>query len=200
VLSFTISFALSSHSKEQLSLCRFLFADATRFFQKQPTHKFCTQVYRGMKLSSEFVDRFEAHVNKLVCTGGFFPCVKSRTNALALASLPTYRPDLLPVLFKIDCEPTDLFIEIANTLSSSSTSSSIVFDVCMAFRVICIKRGEMTIIKLKTAGGSGKRIAQDYLAEHTHETMESLLDRLLTSSESLSSLPIQRIPTPVPMK
>ena len=186
-----LNHALYSRNKEQLNVCRFLLTDATRFFEKQSNRKFCAQVYRGMKLSNELVDRFETQVGKLVCTTAFFPCMKSRTNALAIASLSTYRPDLLPVLFKIECESTDLISEISNQLSSSS----VVFDVSMAFRVLCINRGQMTIIKLKTAGKDGKQIAQDYLNKHNDKTMESLLDQLLTPTESLTSSLTRRIST-----
>jgi hypothetical protein len=93
---------------------------------------------------------------------------------LATASLPMYRPDFLPVLFKIDCESTDPFIEISNQV----LSSSVVFDICMVFRVLCINRGQMTTIKLKIAGKYGKRIAQDYLVKHNDETMETLVARI----------------------
>lgn len=182
--------AIIYQNKEQLNLCRFLFTDATRLFQKQPEHKFCYQVYRGMKLSNEQINQFEQHIGRLVCTSGFFPCTKSRTNVLALASLPGYRSDLSPVLFKIDCESTELFIELSNTVSPAL--STVMFDVCMTFRVIGINRGELTIIKLKTAGKDGKYIAQDYLSKHNDELIESLLDQFLPSRESLTSLSKRR--------
>lgn len=184
--------AIYSQNKEQLNLCNFLFADATRYFQKQLSHQFCTPVYRGMKLSNEQIDQFEEHVNELVCTSGFFPCTKSRTKALALASLPAYRPDLLPVLFKIDCESTDRFIEISDPRSLLSPTS-IVFDICMAFRVMRIHRGEVTVIKLKPAGKDGKQIAQNYLTRHKDRTIDSLLDQLLASPSALT----QSISTPL---
>lgn len=164
--------AIAFENQEQLDLCRFLFVDTIRIFQKQPTRKFCTQVYRGMKLSKEQLDRFEEYAGRLVCTSGFFPCTKSRTNAMALALSPNYRPDLLSVLFKVDCEAHDLFIEISNTVSPSST---IVFDVCMTFRVVSIKRDQLTIITLKTAGNDGQQLAQKYLSSHPQMSVESIL-------------------------
>jgi hypothetical protein len=167
--------ALRSHNKEQLSVCRFLFTDAVRFVQQHPKPKSSNQFYRGMKLSGELLDRFEAQVGQLVSTSGFFPCTKSRTNALNLASLSAYRPDLSPVLFKINCDTSTLFVELANKYSSPL----IVFDICTAFRVVYVNRGSMSVIKMKAAGESGKKIAVEYLVEHKDETIQSLLDELL---------------------
>ncbi|CAF4299640.1 unnamed protein product, partial [Rotaria magnacalcarata] len=101
-----------------------------------------------MKLSNELLAKFETRVGQLICTSGFFPCTKSRTNALTLASLPAYRPDLQPVLFKVDCDASSLFIEIPN----KNSSPMIAFDACMIFRIVYVNRGPMSIIKLKTAG------------------------------------------------
>ena len=170
-----IHHALRSHNKEQLSFCRFLFADASRFIQQHPKRKSGEQFYRGMKLSNEILDRFESHVGQLVCTGGFFPCAKSRTNAINVASIPAYRPDLSPVLFKINCDVSSLYTEIENRYSSPM----IVFDICTTFRIVYINRGPMTVIKMKTAGENGKKIAKDYLEQHKDETIQSLLDELM---------------------
>ncbi|CAF2125877.1 unnamed protein product [Rotaria magnacalcarata] len=167
--------ALRSHNKAQLSVCRFLYVDASRFFQQHGKHKSSEQVYRGMKLSNELLAKFETRVGQLICTSGFFPCTKSRTNALTLASLPAYRPDLQPVLFKVDCDASSLFIEIPN----KNSSPMIAFDACMIFRIVYVNRGPMSIIKLKTAGDAGKKIALDYLENHPNETIQSLVDELL---------------------
>ncbi len=186
--------ALRSHSKTQLSFCRFLFADASRFFQQQPKHKTSDQVYRGMKLSNELLDKFEAHIGQLVCTSSFFPCTKSRTNALASASLPSYRPDLQPVFFKIDCDTSSLYTVILNR----NSPSLIVFDACIAFRIVYINRGPMSIIKMKTAGDVGKKIALDYLEEHKDETIQSILDELLKPPKPPTPPPKPPTPPPPP--
>ncbi len=179
--------ALRFHSKTQLNICRFLFTDAARFFQQQPKRKAGDQVYRGMKISSELLDRFEAQIGQLVCTSGFFPCTKSRTNALTSASLPAYRSDLIPVFFKIDCDASSLFTEIA----SKNSPPFIVFDACMAFRIVYVNRGQMSIVKMKTAAEAGKTIALGYLETHKDEKIQSVLDELLKPPP-----PPPRIPTP----
>jgi hypothetical protein len=167
--------ALRSHSKAQLSVSRSLFSDISRFFQQQPKRKSSDQVYRGMKLSKVLLDQFEAHVDQLVCTSGFFPCTKSRTNALALATSPSYRPDLVPVFFKIDCDASSPYTE----LPQKQSLPVIIFDTCVAFRVVYVHRDQMSIIKLKTAVEAGKKIALEYLDKHQEESIQSILDELL---------------------
>lgn len=147
-----------------------------------------------MKLSNELLDRFEAHVGQLICTSGFFPCTKSRTNALALASLPTYRPDLAPVFFKIDCDASSLCVELA----TKQLSSLVVFDICTAFRIVYIKRDPMTVIKMKTAGEYGKKIALDYLEQHNDEKIQSLLDELLRPPKPPTPPPPPPTPATLP--
>ena len=170
--------ALRSHNKTQITTCRFLFVDISRFFQQQPKRKSADQVYRGMKLSSELLSKFEAHIGQVMCTSGFFPCTKSRTNALTIASLPTYRSDFQPVLFKIDCDASSSLTE----LSMKHMSPLVVFDICMVFRIVYVNRGQMSIIKMKTAGDIGKKIALNYLEKHPNEKIQSLIDELLIFS------------------
>ncbi|CAF4541955.1 unnamed protein product [Rotaria sp. Silwood1] len=167
--------ALRSNNKEQLYVCRPLFVDASRFFNQQRQHKSSDKLYRGMKLSNELLDKFKAHVGQLVCTSGFFPCIKSRANALTLATLPAYRTDLLPVLFKIDCDASTPCIEVVN----KNSSPLMVFDICTAFHIIYVNRDQITIIKMKTAGQIGKKIACDYIEQHKDEIVQTLLDELM---------------------
>ncbi|CAF1612815.1 unnamed protein product [Rotaria magnacalcarata] len=167
--------ALRSHNQEQLHACHFLFSDASRFFQQSAKRKSTEKVYRGMKLSGDLLDILKAHTGQLVCTNGFFPCIKSRTNALTLASIPAYRTDLLPVLFKIDCDASVPFIEVADKYSAPL----MVFDVCTSFRILYVNRDQMTIIKMRTASDAGKKIALDFIEQHQDKTLQSLLGELM---------------------
>ena len=183
-----IRHAICFQNKEQLELCRFLFLDAIQFIEKQAEQKFCLQVYRGMKISNEHIEHFEEHIGKLICSSGFFPCTKSRSNAVALATLTTYRPDLTSVLFKIDCEAEDPFIELSNQI----TSSTVIFDISMIFRVTAIDRQSLlTIIRLKTANKNGEKIARKYLNRYQDRRIESLLDEI-PSEEALISEAVRR--------
>lgn len=167
--------AIRSHNKEQLNVCRSLFIDVSRAFQQHPKRKTSDQFYRGMKLSNELLDQFEAHLGQLVSTTGFFPCTKSRTNALTLASSPAYRPDLSPVLFKVDCDASSLYMELVNKYPSPLLA----FDICSAFRIVYVNRGPMTVIKMKTANENGRKLALMYMEEHANATIPALLDELM---------------------
>ncbi|CAF0972875.1 unnamed protein product [Rotaria sordida] len=180
--------AIRSHNLEHLNMCRFMFIDANRFFQQQPKHKSSEQFYRGMKLTKELLDQFESHVGQLVCTSGFFPCTKSRTNALSLASSPGYRSDLLSVLFKIDYDSTSIYSQVSNKM----LSNVIVFNVSIPFRVINVHRGQMSVIKMKPAITDGKRIVQDYLEQHHDQPIQSIFDQL-------SVPPRVQTPSPPPL-
>ncbi|CAF3236070.1 unnamed protein product [Rotaria socialis] len=177
--------AIHFRNLEQLKVCRFMFIDTYRFFQQQPKHRLSDQFYRGMKLTTAVLDRFESHVGKLVCTSDFFPCTKSRTNALSLASLPNYRSDLLSVLFKIDCDSTSMYSQVSNKTSSNV----ILFGVSISFRVINVHRGPMSVIKMKPAVTDGQTIAQEYFKEHHDQSIQAILDEILA---------VPRVETPPP--
>lgn len=166
--------ALRAHNKEQLNVCRSILIDALRFFAQHTKSKTTSQFYRGMKLPNSMLEQFEAHVNQLVCANGFFPSTRSRASALALASLPAYRPDLLPVLFKIDCDPSTSFVE----LTDKNPSSIVAFNIDTTFTIVYVNRGPMTVIKMKAAGEQGKKIAVEYLQQHKDKQIYELLDEL----------------------
>ena len=175
-----VNHALYSRNREQLNLCRFLISDASHVLQQQPKHPSSTQVYRGMKLSSELVEKYIKNIGKLVCTSRFFVCTKSRTTALAAASSATYRPDLIPVLFKIDCDSTTSYFESSKNVSSPI----IVFDVCSAFRILYVAQEQMVIVKMKIASDDGRKVAREYKAKHDGVSIETLLDQLVHPSKS----------------
>lgn len=168
--------AIRAHNKDQLRVCRSIFIDVFHIFEQHPQRRTTDQFYRGMKLSNEIINKFEAHIGQLVSTSGFFPSTRSRSNALALASLPAYRPDLLPVLFKIDCDQLSVYIDLANKYPSPLLA----FELCSAFRVVHVNRGAITVVKLKTDRDSGRRLASRYLDQHSDVTIQSLLDELIT--------------------
>lgn len=170
-----LNHALRSQNGEQLAFYTFLLNDASHVLRKQPKRSTGTQLYRGMKLTSEFVDKLEQHAGKLMCASGFFTCTKSRTAALALASSSSRRPDLMPVLFKIDCDSSASFVE----LSTDGTLIQVVFDTYTAFRVMCVNRGHMSVVKMKTAAEEGRQMAKEYKRDHKGEDIQILLDELL---------------------
>ncbi|CAF1330185.1 unnamed protein product [Rotaria sp. Silwood1] len=175
-----INHSLHSRNMEQLNFCRFLINDASHFLQQQPKHKTSTQFYRGMKLSSELVEKFVKNTGGLICTSWFLVCTKSRTAALTAASSPIYRPDLIPVLFKIDCDSTTPYFELSKNVSPSI----IVFDACTAFRILYISQDQMVIVKMKIATDDGRKVARDYKEKHGSIAIETLLDQLVEPSKA----------------
>ena len=184
--------AIRAHNKDQLRVCRSIFIDVFHTFEQHPQHRTTDQFYRGMKLSNEIINKFEAHIGQMVSTSGFFPSIRSRSNALALASLPAYRPDLLPVLFKIDCDQLSVYIDLTNKYPTPLLA----FELCSAFRIVYVNRGAITVIRLKTDRDSGRRLASRYLDQHPDVTMQSLLDELITPPKPPTPPP----PPPPPPK
>lgn len=163
-----------SPTVERVASYQFLVADVSRVLQQQSKRSSHGQLYRGMKLSKEAVDLFETHTGKLVCPCGFFMCSKARNNELQFAMSPGYRTDLISVLFKIDFDGSARFADVV--LENESTVC--IFDVGTNFRIICVNRGSMTVIKMKTVLDEGKKIAQDYKGQHKGKTVLVLLDEL----------------------
>jgi hypothetical protein len=166
--------ALLSPTIESISPYYSLIIDITRSIQQQSKHSAHGQLFRGMKLPNELVDLFETHTGQLVCANGFFMCSKARNVELQLAALPTYRTDLLSVLFKIDFDASARFAEVQMENGSMAT----IFDIATSFRVMCVSRGGMSIIKLKTVSDDGKKFAQEYKEKNKEKTVQVLFDEL----------------------
>ncbi|CAF0758933.1 unnamed protein product [Adineta steineri] len=166
--------ALFSPKIESISPYYFLINDAIRSIQQHSKHSGHGQLFRGMKLSNELVDLFETHTGQLVCANGFFLCSKARNVELQLAALPGYRTDLMSVLFKIDFDASAHFAEVQMENGSMAT----IFDVATSFRVVCVSRSAMTVIKLKTTSDDGKKFVQEYREKNKGKTVQVLFDEL----------------------
>ncbi|CAF1259638.1 unnamed protein product [Didymodactylos carnosus] len=175
-----LRYALISRNAELLQPCHFLIIDVLRVLQQQPRRPGRGQLYRGMKVSNELMNMFETHTGGLVCASGFFTCTKSRTIGLQSASSPGYRPDLSSVLFKIDFDASARFAEVA----MDNGSTIVIFDVATSFRVMCVNRGAMSVIKMKTASDEGKRVAVEYKEKHKGQAVQALLDELSAPPKS----------------
>jgi hypothetical protein len=179
--------ALRSHNSEKLDSYSFLLNDTSRVLKQQHKRNSGIQVYKGMKVSSDLVNKLDRHAGELICTNGFFICTKSRTAAWAHAS-SSRRLDLSSVLFYISCDPS---VPFAN-LPTHETSGQIVFNIYTTFRVMHVSRGQLSVVKMKTAGEEGRQMAREYKNNHKGENIQTLLDELLgiskLSAPSLSSL------------
>ncbi|CAF0765821.1 unnamed protein product [Rotaria sordida] len=110
-----------------------------------------------------------------------------------LASSPGYRSDLSSVLFKIDCDASVKLAEV----SIENRSSIVIFDVGTTFRIVCINRGTISIIKMKAVPDEGKKMAREYKDNHKGETIQTLLDQLLAPPQQPpSTLPKSPLSSP----
>lgn len=177
-----LNHALRSRNKEQLNLYLFLLNDVRRII-KQRKHNSPIHLYKGMKISSDLLESLVKHGGELICTSGFFVCTTSRTAAWSLASSPSQRPDLSPILFSISCDRSTPFAEI----STDKRSDQILLDAYTTFRIIHVIRGKVSIVKMKTADKQGKQMARDYRNKHEGKSIDALLNDILASSKTLTT-------------
>ncbi|CAF2514937.1 unnamed protein product [Rotaria sp. Silwood2] len=184
-----LRYALMSPTLNQLSSYQFLITDAVRILQQQSKRTGHGQVYRGMKLPNELVDMFETHMGELVCVNGFFMCTKLRNIELQSAASPGYRSDLSSVLFKIDFDAAARLAEVP----MENGSIIVVFDVATSFRVVCVNRGTMSIIKMKTTSDEGKKLALEFKEKNKGKTIKMLLDELSAPPKPATPPPATKI-------
>lgn len=166
---------------DQLCLCRFLLVDASRNIGERAIRTGNSEWYRGMKLPIGTVVQFEKHIGQLVAACGFMFCMKSRAAALEQAKSSGYRPDLTPVLFKIESDPT---VQVA-TVSTVDQPSIFVFDIGTTFRVLCLNHGPVTIVKMRAVLGEGKRLVQQFREQHQETPTATLLADLVRVDNGL---------------
>lgn len=186
--------ALRSPNFEHLQACQFLLIQASRHMELANRKSSC-EFYKGMKMTEEFLEKFDHCIGKLICSKGFFLCSQSRKTALMIANSSDHRTDLKPVLFKITYDQSVSLGELAQ----GDSSPLMVFDVYTVFRVKYVNHGEITTIKLELADDEGKKLAQTYRAKHRTERVPSLLNQFLSPHKPPARLPpIQRIPMVTP--
>jgi tetratricopeptide (TPR) repeat protein len=184
---------LSTRNTEYLDLCRFLITDISDVLQQQPTDlKANHQFFKGMKLTREDLRRLMKNTGKMICAKGFFTCTRCKKAALDLARSPDYRPDLRPVLFKINCDPSVPFGE----LPMKSAPGLIVFDVYTAFRVKYVNRGLVSVVKIEVANEDGRRLTREYRMKCGSENVQSLLGQLSALPKPSTQLPPIERPSP----
>ncbi|CAF3923030.1 unnamed protein product [Rotaria sp. Silwood2] len=185
--------ALSTRNTKSIDLCRFLIIDVSHVLKPSNDPKSNNQIFRGLKMTNELLEKLTTHTGKLICPKGFFSCTTSRVAALELARSPDYRPDLKPVLFKVYCDSS---VPIGE-LSAKDMSTLIVFDVYTAFRVKWVSRGPVSIVDLEPADEDGRNLAREYRKKFKSSKIQSLLDQLLVFPKPPPRLPpIKRVPTP----
>jgi hypothetical protein len=176
--------ALHSHNTEHLQACQFLLMDISRVVQLASKKASC-ELYKGMKMTNEFLDKLENHTDKLICPKGFLLCSQSRKTALKIANSPDHRSDLMPVLLKITYNESVPLAEF----SRKDSTSFMVFDVYTVFRVKYVSRGQLSTVKIELADEDGKKLARMYRITHEKENIQNLLDQLASPPKPSVRLP-----------
>ena len=167
--------ALRNCEIEHLDRCQFLFMDISYILHRPNDRQISRELYRGMKLTNDLLDRLVTHTGKLICPQPYFFWIKSKMTALKFACSTNYRTDLNPVLFKISCEPSTPIGE----LSMKGSPTQIVFDLYSVFRVIHVNRGPVSSVRLEPADEDARSIARGYRTKHKSESIQNLLAQLL---------------------
>lgn len=179
--------AFQTHNTEHLQMSRFLVNDVSRQIQIA-SHKSTSELYKGMRMSSEILDKLEQHVGQLICPKGYLQCCQSRKIALETASSLDHRPDLMAVLFKINFDSS---VSVAE-LHHKDALPTMIFDVYTVFRVKYVSRGPVTVVKIDAADECGVKLARDYRLKHKKETVQTLLEHLTIPSKPAVKKPSKK--------
>lgn len=186
--SYFVHHSLRCLNAEHLQACRFLLLDTTRVMQLSQKKSSC-ELYKGMKMTNDYLTKLENSIDRLICPKGYLQCTLSRKVALDQANSPDHRTDLMSVLIKITYDASVSLV----TLSKKNHMSTMLFDAYTVFRIKYVKRGQLTTIKIELADDIGKKLAREYRIEHEPQTVQNLLNQLLTPPK----LPV-RLPPLVP--
>lgn len=135
------------------------------------------KLYRGVKLSTEEIQRLNDNVGKLMVHNGFLSCSRLRSIALDFAKRSTNR-DVQSVLFEIDFNLNNankiVAADIAE-LSEFSEEQEVLFDLGASFKIESCSYDSLNHLWLikTTATNEGVELASDYLAYHKKKIVHS---------------------------
>lgn len=187
-----LNYSLSTRNPRFIDLCRFLIVDVANVLKQPVYRKSSIQIFKSIKMTQELLEKLVNHTGKLICPKGFFTCTTSRVAALDLVRASDYRPDLKPVLFKLNCDSS---VRIGE-LQGKDSSTLIVFDVYTAFRIKWVTLGPVSIVELESADKDGRNMALEYKTRTKSSNMEKLLNQLSVFPKPPPRLPpIKRPPS-----
>lgn len=122
-------------------------------------------LYRGLKLMKEELLTLKENEGGIISVNGFFSTTRSKSIALDFARKPTKRPNVLAVIYEIECNTCVegiIFADIAQ-YSAYPDEEEVLFDIGTTFRIQSIEIDcNLSIIHMETVN-DGRRIAQDYI-------------------------------------
>ncbi|CAF1118886.1 unnamed protein product, partial [Didymodactylos carnosus] len=169
-----INKALRTEDIEQLHIFRFFIADlcsslAQEYEKMREREKGVLQVYRGVKLSNEEVEKLKANEGKLISMNGFLSTSRLPSVAQNFASQSTKRRDAVVVLFEIEYDLSELndhdivCADIAK-FSDYPEEQEVLFDLGATFKIQSVNREKPDLSRVKLRVTSeGADIAREYI-------------------------------------
>ncbi|CAF1314681.1 unnamed protein product [Rotaria sordida] len=190
-----INKALRTQDIDLLYMFRFFIDDLSENFQCQHEKILSSQekilnVYRGLKLHKQQLDRLKENKGKFISTNGYFSTSRSKEFALNFALRTTNKTDIVSILFHIQCdiEQTDkniLFADI-NQLSEYQDEQEVLFNLNACFQIESIEENTSLYIIKMNLSNQGQQITKNFieLIEKATEEMSIsiILGRLLCDS------------------
>ncbi|CAF4904383.1 unnamed protein product [Rotaria sp. Silwood1] len=181
--------ALRTKDFNQLYIFRYFMKDLTESFVREnqkmvQSGEEILFMYRGMKLTSDQIEKFKENTGKLVSINGFFITNSLRSIALNQAMRSSEKTDLIPVLIEIQCDPQHLSNSVIITNSDHfneylcEQQQEILFDSNVTFRLVCAGIEEDIWLIKMTVSNEGQIIKEKYIKD-SHRQMEDVSTRIL---------------------
>ncbi|CAF4987517.1 unnamed protein product [Rotaria sp. Silwood1] len=137
-------------------------------------------LYRGTTITIETAETFKANLGKLIATNCYWSTSRDRSYALTFAKRSHNRPDMIPALFKIECDIEDpnnlaIFADIS-TFSNFPEEQEVLFDVGTLFKIEIVKEekledNDILLVAIKTTG-EGQEITANYMEVNRREMQD----------------------------
>ena len=154
-------------------LCKRLAIEYEKFKTNEQDHPKKT-LYRGLKLTTEEVNRFQSNVGSLISTNGFLSTTRSYDLALQFALKTSKRSvDVLPTLFIIEADINldDVIFADISSLSIYPDEEEVLFDIGCAFKITDVyldNDKKLWIIKMNLTN-EARHIVEKYIEANRRE-------------------------------
>ncbi|CAF2118532.1 unnamed protein product [Rotaria magnacalcarata] len=165
--------ALRTEDIGQLHIFRFFISDLSsklaEIHKKQILgQKNTVMLYRGSKIEIGEVKRLQQNLGCIISANGYLSTSHSKDVAIAFATIPTKRTNIVPVLYEIECNlktsESVVFGDIKK-YSEFAQEEEVLFDLGTTFKIESISENEklkMLVIKLLVTD-AGMKVAQKYI-------------------------------------
>ncbi|CAF3347670.1 unnamed protein product [Rotaria sp. Silwood2] len=176
---------LRTEDIEQLFIFRYYIIDLSSQLSKEcekikSGSEKSIHLYRGTTITTETAETFKVNQGKLIATNCYWSTSRDRSYALTFAKRSHNRPDVIPVLFKIECDVEDpnnvaIFADIS-AFSNFPEEQEVLFDVGTVFKIEIVKEekledNDILLVVIKTTG-EGQDITANYMEVNRREMQE----------------------------